>query len=399
MSKSKILDLIKNTPVEWRTLGEAFSMRAGQHISASNIAQSPTETQIYPCFGGNGIRGFAQTYSHDGSHLVIGRQGALCGNMQRASGKFYATEHAIVVTAKEGVNIDWAFHMLTLMNLNQYASQSAQPGLAVRTLERLDIPIPSCSVQRDTVRILDAMTTLTNELTSELTSELIMRRKQYNYYLNRLFTFAETDVEHLSLGDKTLGVFVRGSGLQKKDFTPTGIGCIHYGQIYTHYGTHTTTTKSFVSHEFAETARKAASGDLIIATTSENDEDVCKAVAWLGKEEIAVSNDACIYKHHLDPKYVAYFFQSELFQKQKIPYITGTKVRRVNADSLAKILIPLPSPEEQTRIVAILDKFDALTTSIDDDLSHEIELRRKQYEYYRELLLNFPRPEQKSLSS
>ncbi|MEZ4620215.1 MAG: restriction endonuclease subunit S [Caldilineaceae bacterium] len=86
------------------------------------------------------------------------------------------------------------------------------------------------------------------------------------------------------------------------------------------------------------------------------------------------------------------FFQTEQFQKQKRQYITGTKVRRVNADNLAKISIPIPSPEEQARIVAILDKFDALTNSISEGLPREIALRQQQYEYYREQLLSFPIP-------
>ena len=103
--------------------------------------------------------------------------------------------------------------------------------------------------------------------------------------------------------------------------------------------------------------------------------------------------DACFYVHKLNPKYVAYFFQTERFHKQKRPFITGTKVRRVNADNLAKIEIPIPSPEEQSRIVSILDKFDTLTTSISEGLPKEIELRQKQYEYYRELLLTFPKTE------
>ena len=104
--------------------------------------------------------------------------------------------------------------------------------------------------------------------------------------------------------------------MQKKDFTQTGVGCIHYGQIYTHYGTYANRTKTFVSQEFAKKARKAKHGDLIIATTSENDEDVCKAVAWLGDEDIAISSDACFYTHSLEPKYVAYYFQTEQFQKR-----------------------------------------------------------------------------------
>lgn len=132
---------------------------------------------------------------------------------------------------------------------------------------------------------------------------------------------------------------------------------------------------------------------MIIATTSENDEDVCKAVAWLGSEDIAVSSDACIYKHNLNPKYVSYYFQTEQFQNQKRQYITGAKVRRVNADNLSKILIPVPSMEVQERIVSILDKFDTLTYSITEGLPREIELRQKQYEYYRDLLFSFPKPE------
>ena len=103
-----------------------------------------------------------------------------------------------------------------------------------------------------------------------------------------------------------------------------------------------------------------------------------------------MSSDACFYSHKLNPKYVAYFFQTEQFQKQKRPFITGTKVRRVNADDLAKIKIPVPSPEEQERIVSILDKFDTFTISINEGLPREIELRKKQYEYYRDLLLTFP---------
>ncbi|MBE4870329.1 restriction endonuclease subunit S, partial [Enterobacter cloacae complex sp. S4] len=169
--------------------------------------------------------------------------------------------------------------------------------------------------------------------------------------------------------------------------------CIHYGQIYTYYGTYTKKTKTHISAALAKKCKKAQKGNLIIATTSENDEDVCKAVAWLGSDDIAVSSDACIYKHNLNPKYVSYYFQTEQFQNQKRQYITGAKVRRVNADNLSKILIPVPSMAVQERIVSILDKFDTLTNSITEGLPREIELRQKQYEYYRDLLFSFPKPE------
>jgi len=112
-------------------------------------------------------------------------------------------------------------------------------------------------------------------------------------------------VKWLRLGD--VGTFIRGSGIQKSDFTESGAGCIHYGQIHTHYGTSATETKSFIDPEFAARLRKAQAGDLVIATTSEDDEAVAKAVAWLGVEDVAVSTDAYIYRHTANPKYMAYF--------------------------------------------------------------------------------------------
>ena len=112
-----------------------------------------------------------------------------------------------------------------------------------------------------------------------------------------------------ALGD--IGTFIRGSGIQKSDFTEPGAGCIHYGQIHTHYGTWATETKSFIDREFSARLRKAHAGDLVIATRSEDDEAVAKAVAWLGDEDVAVSTDAYIYRHAINPKYMSYFFQLE----------------------------------------------------------------------------------------
>jgi len=118
-------------------------------------------------------------------------------------------------------------------------------------------------------------------------------------------------VEHRGLGD--FGEFVRGNGLQKSDLRDSGFGAIHYGQVHTIYGVWASETRSFVTEELARKLRKARTGDLVIATTSEDDAAVAKAVAWVGEGEVAVSGDAYIYRHSLEPKYVAYFFQSEQF--------------------------------------------------------------------------------------
>lgn len=267
-------------------------------------------------------------------------------------------------------------------------------SLPMSDFRMLKIPIPcpnnpkkSLEIQSKIVIVLDSFA----ELIAVLTAELTVRKQQYKHYREQLFSFEEDEAIRLPMGHHKVGEFIRGGGLQKKDFIENGAGCIHYGQIYTHYGTYTDKTKTYVSHECFKKARKAKTGDLVIATTSENDDDVCKAVTWLGKDEIAVSGDACIYRHKLNSKYVSYFFQSEQFQKQKKQHITGAKVRRVNANDLAKLLIPIPSDQEQNRIVTILDKFDTLTYSISEGLPREIKLRRKQYEYYRDLLLSFPK--------
>ncbi|HBT0399289.1 TPA: restriction endonuclease subunit S [Klebsiella pneumoniae] len=294
---------------------------------------------------------------------------------------------------------DYKYVFYFLSSQYQYIKSlgsGSQTNINAGIVKKLLVPIPcpdtpekSLAIQAEIVRVLDKFTALT----AELTAELNMRKKQYNHYRNQLLSFEEGAAPFYPLGQKEVGEFIRGGSFQKKDFTKSGVGCIHYGQIFTHYGTYANKTKTFVSESLAQKCRKAKTGNLVIATTSENDDDVCKAVAWLGTEDIAVSSDACIYRHNLNPKYVSYFFQTESFQSQKRQYITGTKVRRVNADNLAKILIPVPSQEEQTRIVDILDKFDLLTSSISQGLPREIELRQKQYEYYRDLLFSFPRPE------
>lgn len=184
-------------------------------------------------------------------------------------------------------------------------------------------------------------------------------------------------VEYKTLGQ--VGEFTRGSGLQKADLRDEGFPAVHYGQIHTFYGVYATETKSFTDPEIAAKLRHAQPGDLLIATTSEDDDAVAKATAWLGNTGVALSGDAYIYRHNLDPKYMAYFFQSTSFQDQKRRFISGTKVRRLSGASLEKIRIPVPPLEVQCEIVRVLDKF----TQLEAKLEAELEARRAQLAYYR----------------
>ncbi len=124
------------------TLGEVFTLQAGKNITAKDIKDTATELHPYKCYGGNGVRGFVALYNREGNFPIIGRQGALCGNINIAKEKFYATEHAVVVERYCDVDLMWAYYMLTALNLNQYATATAQPGLSVTVINDVCISLP-----------------------------------------------------------------------------------------------------------------------------------------------------------------------------------------------------------------------------------------------------------------
>lgn len=186
-------------------------------------------------------------------------------------------------------------------------------------------------------------------------------------------------VEYKKLGE--VATIRRGGSFQKKDFCEDGVPCIHYGQIYTRYGLFADKTLTFISEDAAKKQKYAVKNDIVMAVTSENIDDVCKCVAWLGDDEIAVSGHTAIIHHTLNPKYLCYYFHTAMFYAQKKKLAHGTKVIEVTPDKLADITIPVPPMEVQSEIVKILDNFTELTA--------ELTARKKQYEYYRDLLLDF----------
>ncbi|WP_248901679.1 restriction endonuclease subunit S [Escherichia coli] len=256
-------------------------------------------------------------------------------------------------------------------------------------------PEKSLAIQSEIVRILDKFTALT----AELTAELSMRKKQYNYYRDQLLSFKEGEVEWKTLGE--IGEFIRGKRFTKADYVEDGgISVIHYGEIYTRYGVYTTHSLSQVRADMAASLRYAKHGDVVITDVGETVEDVGKAVAWLGDDDIAIHDHCYAFRHSLNPKFISYYMQTDSFISEKAKYVARTKVNTLLINGFSKIMIPVPYPKdhekslkEQARIVAILDKFDTLTNSITEGLPREIELRQKQYEYYRDLLFSFPKPE------
>ncbi len=142
---------------ESRQLGQACQMQAGKFVPAAEIKEKSAQG-LFPCYGGNGLRGYTSTFTHSGKYSLIGRQGALCGNVKQGIGQFYATEHAIVVTPRNGVTGDWLFFVLDLMNLNRFATGQAQPGLSVDVLEKLPIAVSSDEAEQQ--KIADSLNSL-----------------------------------------------------------------------------------------------------------------------------------------------------------------------------------------------------------------------------------------------
>ena len=138
----------------WCKIGTIFTLQAGKNIQAAEIHENPF-TDSYPCYGGNGIRGYVVTPNRTGDYPIIGRQGALCGNINRATGVFYATEHAVCVETYSQISVAWACLFLTALNLNQYATATAQPGLAVANINEVYIPLPPLAEQHRIVQRIE----------------------------------------------------------------------------------------------------------------------------------------------------------------------------------------------------------------------------------------------------
>ena len=149
---------------EWTTIGELFMLQAGKNITAKYISPEQSESHKYPCYGGNGIRGFVTNSNRRGEFPIIGRQGALCGNVNLAIGEFYATEHAVIVDRFSNTDLMWAYYTLIALNLNQYATATAQPGLAVSVINDVIVPIPPLQEQCRISKTITLLFSLIDEI-------------------------------------------------------------------------------------------------------------------------------------------------------------------------------------------------------------------------------------------
>lgn len=181
-----------NNSGEWQetNLKGVCQMQAGKFVSASEILPTKS-TDLYPCYGGNGLRGYTKTYTHHGNYSLIGRQGALCGNITYATGIFHATEHAVVVTPlKDICDTEWLYHSLKFSNLNQYATGQAQPGLSVDNLYNVKIVLPNTLEEQK--KIARCLSSLDDIIALEI-QKVVHLKEHKKGLLQKLFPSIEGD--------------------------------------------------------------------------------------------------------------------------------------------------------------------------------------------------------------
>jgi len=195
---------LKPSGVEWiGDIPEHWDVRKLKHIAAMKSGDNLTSDQIseageYPVYGGNGLRGYFNNYNKDGKYLLVGRQGALCGNVHRVEGKFWATEHAVVTGVRPGISMDWYYYMLTVMNLNQYSESAAQPGISVEKIQNLRTALPSHEEQEAIVSHIERETATIDYTITRAQREIELMREYRTRLISDVVT-GQVDVRGIEV--------------------------------------------------------------------------------------------------------------------------------------------------------------------------------------------------------
>ena len=366
MSRPGFLErLLDGAGVEWRALGEIVTLEYGKALSSSERIA----TGLYPVYGANGITANTNKYYHKGPSLIIGRVGS-AGALTLVKKPFWPLPVCYFVRLNnDAVNLFFLYYYLDGLDLSELV-RGAIPNINRKDAYNLTVPIPcpenpekSLRIQGEIVRILDKFTELTKELTKELTG----RGKQYEYYRNKLLTFH--DVEWKALGDVVK--VQRGKRLIKSQLEKSGNYAVYQNSMTPLGYYHESNVKSDTTFVISA----GAAGEI-----GYSDVDF-----WAADDVYVLRNpDATL------SKFLYYYLLKE--QNRILAQVRRASIPRLSRIVIEKLQIPIPPLAEQARIVSILDKFDVLVNSISEGLPREIELRQKQYEYYRNLLLDFPGP-------
>ena len=361
--------LLQGQAVEWKTLGEVANLNRGRVMSKTYLADNIGEYPVYSSqTANNGEIGKINTFDFEGEFITWTTDGANAGTVFYRNEKFSITNVCGLITLKyDYLTYKFLFYWLSIQAKKHVYSGMGNPKLMSNQMEKIQIPIPPLSVQSQIVQILDTFT----ELTAELTAELSMRQKQYQYYRDFLLSeheLAKVGFEWKSLGE--LGIINRGKRVIKNQLTTEGSYPVYQNSLQ--------------PLGYFDKFNVKANTTFMITAGAAGEIGYSNCAFW--------SADDCYYfdcpKDVLDDRFLYHSLKKQ--QNKIFSQVRKASIPRLGRNSVENIKIPIPPLSVQSQIVAILDTFDVLTQSISDGLPKEIQLRQKQYEYYRELLLGFP---------
>lgn len=406
---------------KWTKIGRIFSLQAGKNITASDIYEEPDSEHQYLCYGGNGIRGYVSSSNRNGHYALIGRQGALCGNINFANGEFYATEHAVIVDHFNICDVIWCGYFLRALNLNQYATATAQPGLAVGNIVNVLIPLPPIAEQKRIVAKIEELLPYI-DLYDKAWSKLEEFNKRFPTDMQKsilqiaiqgklveqrpeegtgaeLYQLIKAEKQRLIKAgtikkEKTLleitedekpfdipdswkwaklgALFSieRGSSPRPiQAFQTTseyGVNWIKIGdsEIGAKY---ITSTSEKITREGAEKSRLVNIGDFIISNSMSFGRPYIMAIdgyvhdGWNIIHIIKLKNGL-----EFNKDYLYYVLSSNLLIEQMKEKAAGGVVKNIRSDSLRELIIPLPPLDEQKRIVAKLEEILPLCEKLNE---------------------------------
>ncbi len=369
-----------------RTLETLCNISAGGDAPKDAMSKEKTAEYAIPIIS-NGIRenaiyGYTNIAKIIEPAVTIAARGTI-GYAEYRDYPYFPIIRLLTLVPKKKNELNTKYLYYCLEGKHYKVPTSGIPQLTAPMLKQIEIPVPPLEVQREIVHILDSFTSLTAELTAELTA----RKKQYNYYRDKLLSFDNT-VKKVKLKDIAVDIY-RGAGIKREEVTETGIPCVRYGEIYTTYNTWFDACVSHTKLEYVSNPKYFEQGDILFAITGESVEDIAKSVAYIGNEKCLAGGDIVVLKHNQEPRYLAHVLSTYEARQQKSKGKIKSKVVHSSVPAIEDIEIPLPSMEVQRRYADVLDNFEKICNDLNIGLPAEIEARQKQYEYYREKLLNF----------
>ncbi|MCS6116126.1 restriction endonuclease subunit S [Shewanella baltica] len=380
--------LLDGVEVEFKRLCDVVRIKNGKdHKSLGDGS--------FPVYGSGGVMRYADTYAYNKPSVLIPRKGSL-GNLFFVDIPFWNVDTIFYTEIDEAQIIPkFFYYFLTTVGLGEMNQAGGVPSQTQSVLNELKIPIPcpdnpekSLAIQAEIVRILDTFTAMT----AELTAELNMRKKQYNYYRDQLLSFEDGDVEWKTLGEVAQLIT---KGTTPKEFVSDGVNFIKLESF---------DDNQIKPDKFMFITPEVHNKELKRSILEEGDILFAIAGATIGKCAIvdksvlpANTNQALAIvrlTQQVNVKFAFYYMQTTAMTDYIAKFNKTSAQPNINLKQMSEFKIPVPTINEQIRIVKILDNFNTLTSSIKEGLPREIELRQKQYEYYRDLLLSFPKSDE-----